>query len=221
MKTLRNIVTIGGIILSSLLPMKKAQAQVNGSMEYLLSEHSENSYPRLNLFYGDIEKVKGFSFLELYKNQKGYFGKTTLEKQIIPRVNAAAQIKYAGEPLTSVGLGASVNVVKTNNNSFFNFQALPVWIPKGFKLNKDEFVNKKEVILGYSAKVNLPKDFFLFSFGQMNVNDKGGPTWCYGELTAGKKFKKWSVGYNPALVSKGQGKAVPKMEHRAYVSRDF
>jgi len=215
LKTINKILVTGLIGLASLLPVKSLEAQINGNVEYILSEKLDNSYARLNFFYGDIKKIKGFSFLELYHGQKGYFGKTSLEKQIIPRVNAIAQPTYISEPLTKTGLGTSINAIKTKNKSFLNLQVLPVWISKKFKKNKNEFV------LGYSAKVNLPRDFFLFGFGQMNIANKEGPTWNYGELTAGKNIKKWSFGYNPALINRGQGKAIPKMEHRAYVSAKF
>jgi len=188
---------------------------MGGCIEAIKSEEKANSYLRLNGFYSLPLKSKGHSFLELYTDNKGYFGKTTLSSDLIKGSGPVAQIAYINEPFTKVGLGINLDVPFLKKaKASLKLQAYPVWINKEMKINPDEFV------IGYGGSIKLPKGFSVGSFGQINIDDASGkPTWCYGEASLQKSLGKCTLAYNPALRRKVGIK--PKVEHRVSASYNF
>ena len=86
MKKLSKLATICGIVLGSLLPLKKAEAQITGNIGYTHSENDSTSLVEAQAFYELPKKIDGFTFLDFYK-KGSYFGKTYLGKNISPRIN--------------------------------------------------------------------------------------------------------------------------------------
>jgi hypothetical protein len=224
MKTINKALWIGAIAGSSLVP-KVANAQGSFNVEGIVSFEKNNSYVRPNLFYGLPSGVKGFTFLEMYTkdeegNSQGYFGKTTLtknfleDKKINPQIKT--QIKHADSPFTSASPGIGAGFSALDGKLTGSVDVYPLWFDKAFSKLKNE------VIGGYFISLDLPKGFNVNSFGQFNLANKEGPTWAYGEVSANKNLgKKWNLGYNPALKSKGFGKFAPRVEHRITLKRNF
>jgi hypothetical protein len=211
-KILRNITA--GVILgvSSLLPMKNANAQISGSIDAVMSSKHKKSYMRPCLSYELPGGIKGFSFLEFYKNAnekeaKPYFGRTNLTKEIVKGLGLRADATHGSGGLNTYGLG--LNATIPNKTVFANLYFVPFW--RNGKLQKVE----NKTLAGYFAKTELPFGLELSSFGEWNLNGKNGVEWTYGELNLEKKLNKnLSVSYNPALKNRGAGKPIPKLEHR-------
>ncbi len=200
----------GAISLASLLPTQKAEAQgnVSGNVEYIQSEKPDNSYARLQGFYTLPKDVKGFTFLEFYKNGNGYFGKTTLDKAVGEGFGARAVAYHANEPLKKAGLGVTKVVPHLPKNTFAKIGLIPIWAG-----NKGRAIGDK-ALAQYFANVNLPAGFNLSSFGDWDLITKDkGIQWEYGEINLDKKLNDvFTIGYNPVLFNKGN--AVPRLEHR-------
>jgi hypothetical protein len=243
-KTLRNFVMWGTLGLATLMPMGKLSAQcphdestietnteakteekkekkeeeekvnpkktsrIHGNIEYIQSEHPENSYLRANIFYKLPKKIEGFTFLELDKNGD-YFGKTYLDREIKKGFGFRAVGIHSGKLLRELGLGVNAVIPKTPKNIFANVGLIPLWIGSG----------RNEISLQYFASVDLPKGFNLSSFGEWDFSRGNGPEWDYGEFKLEKRFGSFFVGYNPALV--GKGNAIPGLEHRATLGVNF
>ena len=212
-KKLRNLTAVVMLGASSLIPVKNAEAQVKGCVEYIQSEINKNSYPRLNMFYSLPGKINGFTFVEFYKANKGYFGRTNLNRLITKNIGPRATIVHAGQPLSQIGLGVGTTVPYMPKNVSANVGLLPVWLDNKGKIVKDK------VEAQYFFDVKLPLGFSVNSFGNLNVAAQGGPQWTYGEINAGRNIGPFRVSYNPALLNKGN--AIPKLEHRIAISLNF
>lgn len=195
----------------SVMPMQEVHAQVNGTVEHIQSEESENTYLRGNFFYGLPGGINGYSFVELYRGDNGFFGKTMLTKKLTDELGLKVEALHSNSPLTQVGVGACVDVPMPEGSSL-NIKGLPVYF------DENGVVDDKAVI-GYSGSVKLPGDFKLSSFGEINVGAKGGPEWGYGEIFLGRELGNIIVGYNPAL--KNDGDLSPRLEHRVTVGVRF
>lgn len=200
-KTLRSLLTAGTIGLASLMPAKKAEAQVAGNIEYIQSEKKENSFGRLNMFYSLPEKANGFSFIEFYRNGGGYFGKTILNRPIKAGLGPKVEAVYSGEPLSRVGLGVGFSVPKVPNGGYANLGLVPVWISS----------DQKRVQAQYAFGLNLPKGFHFNGFGEWNLSAENGPEWGYGETELTKDIGPLEFGYNMRLYN--DGNASPKHQH--------
>lgn len=213
-KKLRNItagVTLGAL---SLLPMKNANAQVNGSMEAIKSFKPKQSYVRPSFNYDLPAGIKGFTFLEFYQDGSSYFGRTNLTKEITKGVGLRAEAIHGSGFLDNYGLGLSATI--PSKKVFANFYFTPFLVNS--KLKKIE----NKVLSGYFASIKLPFDMQLSSFGEWNLNGKNGVEWTYGELNLEKKLNKnLSVSYNPAMKNNGVGKPIPKLEHRITAKYTF
>lgn len=212
---LGKILRFGAIGLASLLPIKKAEAQgnVHGNIEYIQSEISENSYPRLNAFYSLPQRIEGYTFMELYQGGKGYFGRTTLDRAITRGVGPRAIVNHIGEPFTETGLGVGAVVPHMPRNSFATVGALPLFVDKqGRRLRHQGLVQ-------YFFSTPLPLKLNLSGFGEWNILAENGPEWGYGEFNLGRKIGPFMVTYNPALLNDGD--AMPKVEHRVAVTLNF
>lgn len=215
--TLRTILTTGaiGFGLASLLPIKNAEAQVSGNVEYIHSETKDNSYPRLNVFYSLPNEIKGYTFAEFYKAGKGYFGRTNFNRYgaITSGVGPRITIVHAGAPFTSAGFGVGAVVPFLPRNVSATVGIEPVWFDNEGKPMK----NMNEI--QYFANADLPLGFNINSFGNINVADQNGPQWEYGEISLGHNIGPFRVSYNPALFN--QGNVIPRLEHRVAIGLNF
>jgi len=206
-KILKNLAvgTMAGAI--SLLPMKNANAQLNGSIEAIKSFKPKQSYVRPCLFYDLPANIKGFTFLEFYQDGDSFFGRTKLTKEVAKGIGLRGDIVHGSGFPNKYGLGLNVNI--PNKKVFTNFYLTPFFVNN--KLKKIE----NKVLSGYFVNIELPLNMQLSSFGEWNLNGKNGVEWTYGELNLEKKLNKnLSVSYNPALKNRGAGKPIPKLEHR-------
>lgn len=208
-KNLINLILAAIIGLASLSGVK---ASIKGNIRYIQSEENANSYVEAKADYKLPGEIKGSTFIDFYKNKKGYFGKTSLEKEFGPKVRVRAEAAHANEPFAQAGLGANVVVPYIPKEIFAKISFIPLWFDVNGRV-------KDKVIAGYSVKINLPKGFKLKSFGEWNVAASDGVKWNYGEIDLGRKFSFVNVSYNPAL--KEDGDAVPSVEHRASIGVDF
>jgi len=77
---------------------------------------------------------------------------------------------------------------------------------------------------GYSGKIELPWDFYVSGFADINIADKEGPTWGYGEVVFGKPFGKdsrYKVEVGAGLKSKGSGEINPRKDLRLIAGINF
>ena len=174
--------------------------------------HPQSTQRALNLFYQIPGKINGYTFVDLYKNGQGYFGKTTLDKEIKYGIGPKAQIVHGNEPYTMEGFGINGVVPMPSKNTFAKVGFTPVWYsPQGRLSNRS--------IANYYIKSTLPKGFEISSFGEWNLTAKDGAKWAYGEIEIGKKIGKVKLSYNPALISDGD--ATPNLENRVAVTADL
>ena len=163
-------------------------------------EHPE-SFVRTNIFH-DVKDLKGYTFIDLY-GPHGYFGKTTLSKQIKGPLSSIVQAVYGSDFETKYGAGLSLEST-LGESAFGKVHIIPAWTTKA------EFRDVMKPTVGYFVTVDLPKGFTLSSFGEATIGKKS--EWKYGEITLEKKLSdKVSVRYHPALRS--QGKLKPRYEH--------
>jgi len=203
------IALVGSIYLAP----KKTHADINGSLEAIVSEKKENSYARLNGFYQLPGEINGFTFLEFYKDGKGFFGKSMLTKGLSKTFSVKGELVHINEPVTYAGVGLGLNLPMPKG-SYGSLKVLPVWVDKQGKYAPNK------VIVGYVAGADLGKGWSMSSFGEANIAAKQGPKWCYGEVAVTKEIGKGvNVGYIPAL--KPVGKLAPKIESRVGVQIRF
>ena len=207
-----------GIITALILLPTNANAQdnnVKASVDVVRSENQPVSFIRPNVFYALPLGIKGYTFGEFYNEGNNYFSKTILEGKLDD--NSAAGL--VGHVVTGSGFntqaGLGLNaVVPSPEGSFVKLSFLPI-----FADSKGRMVNNKAVG-GYFGSVNLPLGINLSSFGEINLDAKGGPKWGYGEISLSKNITdKLAVAYNPLL--KNQGKLNPRVEHAVRASYTF
>jgi len=207
MGKIKNVLKMASIIALSLAPIKEAKASVSGNVRYIHSEINQNSYVQSNQFYKLPQKIRGFAFLDFSKSN-GYYGKTSLEKEIYKGINLKNQTIHCNEPLTQTGLGISAKPI---SKIPLKLSYLPIWIDKqGKKVDKN--------ILGYYFALDIPLGLSLSGFGEWDVSNN--PKWTYGEIELKREIKKRvSLSYNPAL--KSDGDASPKLENRISLAINF
>lgn len=223
-KKIRNLATAVAIAAASILPMKGLEAQMHGSAEYIHNaEKTENSYGRFLGFYNLPEGIGGFSFMELYKNGKGYFGKTYLDKSLVGRVGPRIEADHIGNPLSQIGVGVSTTIPGLPEGAFARVGVLPFWIGR-----EGEKIVGNKTMLQYAFSVPITKGLNLRGFGDWDLSAEGGPQWSYGELETTVNLgemlgidalKRIKAGYNPVLLNDGD--AVPQVEHRGIVGVRF
>ncbi len=213
-KTLMNKLFAAGVAgLASFMPLEKAEAQVSGSAEYVQSENSESSYARANAFYSLSKGINGFTFMELYRNGSGYFGKTYLDKKNSKGIGPRVMAVHAGEPLSEVGMGVNAVVPHLPKNVFATVGLLPLWIGNDGKSVGDKAMAQ------YFVSADLPLGLNLSSFGDLDILADGGPQWDYGEVKLQRNFGPVFVGYNPVLLNDGD--TIPRLEHRGIIGVNF
>ena len=195
----------------NLMSIKEASA-LDGNIRYIQSKNNAKSYVETRVFYDLPWNMKGYTFIDFYKNGNGYFGKTFWNKTIKYSVGLEEQIIHNNEPFTETGFGVNAFIPYIPKKAFAKVSVVPLWFDKNGKL-------EDKVTVGYVGSIDLPKGYKLSSFGEWDIGAKGGPKWTYGEIDLGKKIGPVYVSYNPALISNGD--ATPRVEHRISVSVDF
>jgi hypothetical protein len=194
----------------ALAPIKEGLSQIKGNVEKIFSQKKENSYVRLNAFYGLPLGINGYTFIEHYKDGKGYFGKSMLAKPITKNLAGKMEMIHINDPLSQAGFGLEATL-PTPKGTTAKVKFLPVYLD-----DKGKYVKDKKV-LGYFIFADLGKGFEFSGFGEYNADAK---QWGYGEFELNKSLGKGiKIGYNPALMP--EGKPLPKVEHRAKVQINF
>lgn len=198
---------------------KKAPAfELSGDLSYFMAEKSESgtptSYPEVNYSMKLPFSIKASGYMDFY-NKEGYFGKTIIEKGITDKINVRAHAYQINEPFSQGGLGLSY-VIPTPKKIFAKISYLPVWMD-----SKGESIRDKQIV-GIFASVDLPQNFSLWGFGEINPVASNGPQWSYGEIELAKNFgKRFSVGANFQLNCKGKGILEPEVIPRVAIRAKF
>jgi hypothetical protein len=183
--------------------------ELNGDIGYVHSEEKDRSYVEANVFYGLPARIRGFTFLDFYRGEGGYFGKTILDKSLVKGLNLRGQVVHGNELYTQAGIGVSFDASGMPPKTFANLSLIPFWMSKD-----GESIENKSV-LGYCVGADLPYDFSIKCFGDVNLDSEDGITWEYGELELSRKIGlNGMMGYSAALANDGAGKSTPKLEHR-------
>ena len=212
MKKIKNILTKGAIAASAILPITQAEAQVSGNVEYIHSENTDRSFARANGFYGLPGNARGFSFVELYRNGDGYFGKSMITRDVVSGLRTKIEAIHSGEPLSRVGLGANFSVPGMPEGSFANFGILPLWFGDGKVVG-----NRAQA--QYAFGLSLPHGFNVGGFGEWNLLGENGVEWGYGETELTKRLGLIKFGYNMRL--RNNGDASPIAEHGLVAGVNF
>lgn len=211
---IKNIIAGGLVVLATILPMK-ASAGLAGQATYFrpVAEETTGSYARAEGFYKLPGDIKGYTFVDLNKDGKGYFGKTALQKEIVNGISARARVIHANDLVSKVGLGANIELPSPKNTKL-NLRPMPIWV------DADGNRVENESRVGYFATANLPYGICASSFGDWNVASKDGVQWGYGEVEVSKDLGHGvSAGYNASLTNDGD--ATPDANHRAAVKVKF
>ena len=210
-KVLRNIATAGIISLTALTLPNKAMAEVHGNIKYIKTTEESNSvgsYVEGNFFYELPGKINGYTFVDLYGKEHGYFGKTSLDKKIVKDISGKTELNNFNEPASEIGFGVKYQIPGLPDNAFANVSLMPFYFDKGEKI-------EGKTLLQYFAVLNLPRGFELSSFGEW---DEEG-NWTYGEIEFKKAIDPVGLSYNPALI--GLENSTPDLEHRFAITIDF
>ncbi len=210
-KTIKNIALwLTGM---SAIASINANAQ-NLDIEFIKSLEPKHSYVRPNATYTLPAGIKGYTFAELYSDGNSYFSKTNLTKSLTDNVAIMGQGVTGSGFDDHAGLGVSATI-PTPENTFAKAYIIPTYVAS------DGSSVKNKTVAGFYAEANLPLDFKVSSFGEVNITGTKGAEWMYGELNVEKKFDNVSVSYNPALLNKKPGTMIPTIEHRFTVKYTF
>ena len=222
---LRSLFAAGLMGLAGLVQTEAAQTnrleevKTSGNLAYFLAEDAksgcETTYPEINhsttLPYG--MKVSGF--LDFYGHDKGYFGKTLVDKSLTERLTLRSPIVHINAPVSQVGFGA-VYALPTPGKTFAKVSYFPLFVD-----SKGNQVDDKQVV-GFAVGAQLPYNFSAVVFGEANVAATKGPQWVYGEFEVAKKINdRVSVGLNLQLNPKGAGLIAPEVIPRLAVRGTF
>ncbi len=185
-----------------------APVKTSGDVTYFVSEEakspSQNSYAEINHSTKLPNGTSVSGFMDLYRNDAGYFGKTVVEQSLTDRLNLRSHVMHINEPLSQAGVGASYRL-PTPQGTFAKVSFLPYFVD-----TKGEQVDDKQ-IAAYFVQATLPFNSQIFSFGEINVDGTDGPQWAYGEVELAKNIgDRVSIGANLQLNGKGAGKMTPE-----------
>ncbi|MCF7872010.1 hypothetical protein K9L97_03165 [Candidatus Woesearchaeota archaeon] len=198
---------IAGLVLALGLATTPLKAQSTTEIEGIKSFEAGKSYVRPTVGFELPGEIKGSSFLEIY-GEKGYYGKTTLSKQVEGPISIIGQGVYGSGFDTRYGIGASVGG-KITDGIYAKAHIIPLYVDDQGK------VQDHKGVAGYYIGADLPLDMKISSFGEIRLDGGKGPEWAYGELSLSKELSdKLSVMYQPALKMHKQGDLKPKIEHR-------
>ncbi|MEI7718471.1 MAG: hypothetical protein WCI72_01270 [archaeon] len=224
MKNAMRSVALAGLCL---LPQASLKAEgledvkLTGNVAYFMAgsanSGAQTTYPELNHSLTLPYNTRVSGFFDFYQGDNGYFGKTVVEKGLTDRLNARVNIEHINEPFSRAGFGLSYSL-PTPKGTFAKISYLPMYINK-----EGEKVDNRQVV-GFAAGAELPADFSVLAFAEVNVAARKGVQWGYGEVELAKKFgedKRFSVGLNLQLNNQGAGNPVPEVVPRAVVRVGF
>jgi hypothetical protein len=193
------------------------QAKTSGDVTYFVSEEakstSQNSYAEINHSTKLPNGTSVSGFMDLYRNDAGYFGKTVVEQSLTDRLSLRSHVMHINEPLSQAGFGVSYRLPTP---IFAKVSFLPYFVD-----TKGQQVDDKQ-IAAYFVSANLPFNSKIFSFGEINVDGTKGPQWAYGEVELAKNIgSRLSVGANLQLNGQGAGKMTPEAVPRIAVRLKF
>jgi hypothetical protein len=211
-RTIRNM-TAGVAMLAS---VASAQAG-SGSLRAIQPvEGDGKAYVEAQAFYGLPGDVQGFTFVDLNQDGAGYFGKTTVTRDlgIGQGVSARALAVHCNDLASEGKLGVQADVPFLPKRVYANVAYSPLTVAGDGAENRNT--------LDYFVTGDLGHGFTASSFGQWEKGD-----FTYGEFELAKGFdvrvdgKAYHVtlSYNPALC--GDGDAVPTLEQRVAVGVSF
>lgn len=182
--------------------------RTSGDISYFIAEKADSkcptSYAEINHATTLPYSSKLSGFLDLYRDSKGYFAKTVVEKNLAGKLNLRAHLIHNNKPLSQEGFGASY-VLPTPKGTFAKISYLPLWLD-----TRADKVEDKQ-ILGIYACANLPYNLTLFTFDEVNIAGKSGAQWGYGEVELAKKLgSRFTIGANLQLNNQGEGKLTPE-----------
>ena len=213
MKNLRSIVTVGMIGLATLIPIRDAKADVSGNVKYIQTTEESNSsgsYPECNVFYELPRGINGYTFIDLYDHGDGYFGRTSLNRELGRKVRGNVEFNHFNELFSNVGVGIKAQIPRLPKDAFATVNVMPFYVDRrGNRV-------KNKGLLQYFGSLTLPKDFTLSSFGEWDI---ARGKWEYGEVELTTDLGPFTAGYNGGLI--GDGDATPNLEHRASLIVNF
>ncbi len=203
---------------ASLLGPAQASAEekpVSVVADVIASEAEGASLIRPNIFYR-LFGTDAYTFIEMYSDDKNYFGKTILGKELGSGFSATGEYAFGSDTTNRAGLGVKYSLPLPKGK--LSVKLFPVWF------SRDGY-DKHRVHAGYSGSVDLPAGFEVSSFGECNLAAANGPQWGYGEVFAGKKLGKHVGVYGGALLrdrsTDKENKLVPGIELAGRLSYFF
>ena len=185
-----------------------AQESLSGNIGVVRSEQSV--YAEANAFYKPFSDVRGHTFMYLFDDNKGFFGKTTLSKEIGDVISLRSQAVHANDLVTKVGFGLEAKI-PTPDGLVAKVNYVPFWKGSG----------AQDATTGYSIRAKLPKETYASGFGEVNLTHEKGVTWNYGELELGKNIGNTSFAYTMRLNSQGPGVATPRVDNGVAIRYRF
>jgi len=203
------------------LAEKLEEVKLSGNIAYFLGTDSnagaQTTYTELNHSTTLPYSTKVSGFVDFYEKDTGYFGKTVIEKGLVDKLNLRANVEHINEPISRVGFGLSYSLPMPKG-TFAKVCYLPAYLDR-----EGEKVDNRQIV-GLVIGAELPYDFSLLAFGEMNVAAEKGPQWCYGEIELARKFgeeKRFSVGLNLQLNNNGVGNPIPEVVPRLALRAKF
>ena len=221
-KTFRNaaagLLALVGFASSAFADSSASSVKTSGNMAYYVAGKANSgaptSYAEVNHSTALPYSTKVSGFVDMYKDGKGYFGKTSVDKSIANGLGAKVQALHCNSPLSQVGVG--VTYVLPVKSAFAKLTYLPAWAD-----NTGEKVDNKQIVGLYVAK-DLTSKVNLSAFGEVNVAGTKGPQFTYGEIELARKFgDRVSVGANLQLNGKGAGEMTPELVPRVALRVNF
>lgn len=158
-------------------------------------------------------KVKGFTFVDLYKD--GFYGQTDLTKELKnksgKKINLRNRIIHNNQLHTKTGFGMNKNFSLFDNKFYFETSIIPVWFDNnGFS---------KRQTIDYFFNIDIKNGWSVNGFGEWQLQDKK-INWVYGEFDVGKDIKKLRLSYSP-IINKNKNSKGVNLNHRFALAYNF
>ncbi|MBS3050757.1 MAG: hypothetical protein J4400_01255 [Candidatus Aenigmarchaeota archaeon] len=190
-------------------PASAQDKKIEMTAEAVVSENRQESFVRPNIFYR-IGNMKAYTFFEFYRSEE-YFGKTIIGKDMWKGFGPTGELVVGSDTRNRIGAGVKYSF--DGKKADFSLKFLPAWFDTGG--------HEERVMLGYSGSLELPQDFDVSVFGEIDVDSPHGAEWGYGEISIGRNFGKFRLSYNPLLKNRDDGILKPRMEHAVCASYKF
>jgi hypothetical protein len=214
------IATLGGLAKSEEAQSSKPfEIRPTGNVSYFAAGKAKSgcptSYPEINHSTDLPYSTNVCGFLDFYGDNQGYFGKTIIEKNLGKGFNLRSHLVHSNDPLSQAGFGLSY-ALPTPKETYAKVGVLPFFVD-----SEGNSISHKQALC-FAAGVNLPHNFSLSAFGEINPYAEKGPEWCYGEVGFEKNFgKHLSTGLNIQLNNKASGKLSPEGIPRFVIRANF